>query len=194
MFSAILDACVLVPSLKRDVLLEVAQRDVYRPLWSSEILDEVERTVRRIRIHRHADEQKTDAYIGRLTRQMAVAFPDALVTGWEPLVDTIELPDVNDRHVVAAAVAGRADVIVTENRTDFPVSRLPAPLFTQTTDTFLLDSYDLHPRAVVEAVQAVAARSGRHGPGRTAQDLVALLGEHGCERFAAAVAPGLRVD
>ena len=49
---------------------------------------------------------------------------DALVTGYEPLVKTIHLPDPNDRHVLAAAITGRADVIVTKNLKDFPADRL----------------------------------------------------------------------
>jgi predicted nucleic acid-binding protein len=68
--------------------------------------------------------EETDAYLTRLFRQMETAFPDALVTGWEPLVATVQLPDPDDRHVVAAAWAGRADVIVTDNLADFPTDAL----------------------------------------------------------------------
>jgi hypothetical protein len=64
--------------------------------------------------------EETDAYLTRLLRQMETAFPGALVTGWEPLVATVQLPDPDDRHVVAAAWAGRADVIVTDALADFP--------------------------------------------------------------------------
>lgn len=128
MFSALLDTCVLVPSVKRDVLLEVAERMVYRPLWSSAILGELGRAIHTIQSKKGGDTQVTEAYVRRLTTQMAVAFPDALVVEWERLVGTIELPDPNDRHVVAAAVAGRADVIVTENGKHFPTEP-PTPLF-----------------------------------------------------------------
>jgi hypothetical protein len=131
----------------RDVLLEVAERDVYRPLWGSEILVELGRTLARLMGNRGQDEQTRRTYIARLLSHMGTAFPDALVEGWA-LVSTIELPDVNDRHVVAAALAGRADVIVTNNRKHFPIEALPKPLFTQTADTFLLDSLDLHPYQV----------------------------------------------
>lgn len=124
MFSALLDACTLVPSLKRDVLLEVAERTVYRPLWSAEILDETGRAILRINDKLGKPTDVTTSYVRRLLAQMNRAFPDALVTGWEPLVSTIDLPDPNDRHVVAAAVIGRADVIVTENRKDFPAGNL----------------------------------------------------------------------
>lgn len=101
--SAFLDTCVLVPSRGRDVLLEVAASGVYRPLWSSGVLDELARTLRTIGKRRDAAPDETDAYVGRLVRQMTQSFPDALVEGWERVESSIELPDRNDRHVVAAA-------------------------------------------------------------------------------------------
>ena len=84
-----------------------------------------------------------------------------LVTGWEPLVTATDLPDPDDRHVVAAAWAGRADVIVTDNLADFPSDALPTPLFRQSLDAFLLDTLDLYPAQVVAAIRAVARRTGR---------------------------------
>lgn len=148
-FSAFLDTCVLVPSRGRDVLLEVAVGGVYRPLWSSGVLDELARTLRTLGGRRGAAPDETDAYVGRLVRQMTLSFPDAAVEGWEQIESSIELPDRNDRHIVAAALIGRADVVVTDNARDFPREQLPSPLFTQTLDEFLLDSLDLHPTAVI---------------------------------------------
>jgi len=121
--SALLDTCVLVPSRARDVLLEVASAGVYRPLWSSEILAELDRTLRLLQARRGVASEETDAYLVRLFRQMETSFPDALVTDWEPLLDAVQLPDPGDRHVVAAARAGRADVIVTDNVADVPSGR-----------------------------------------------------------------------
>jgi predicted nucleic acid-binding protein len=170
-FSALLDTCVLVPSRARDVLLEVASAGVYRPLWSSEILAELDRTLRLLQARRGIASEETDAYLVRLFRQMETSFPDALVTDWEPLLDAVQLPDPGDRHVVAAARAGRADVIVTDNVADFPSGALPAPLIRQSLDEFLLDSLDLYPGQVVSAVHAVAGRTGRSGPTMTARDI-----------------------
>lgn len=118
MFSALLDTCVLVPSRARDVLLEAASAGVYRPLWSSEILAELDRTLRVLQARRGIAPEETDAYLVRLFRQMETSFPDALVTDWESLLDAVQLPDPADRHVVAAARAGRADVIVTARVSD----------------------------------------------------------------------------
>jgi len=126
-FSALLDSCVLVPSHLRDVLLETANPGVYRALWSEEILTELERTLGTLRDRRGIDGQETEAYVERLLRPMRTAFPDAVVGGWQPLVATFDLPDSNHRHVVAAAVAGRADVLVTQNLKHFPPDRLGPP-------------------------------------------------------------------
>jgi len=183
MFSALLDTCVLVPSRARDVLLEVASRGAYRPLWSTEILAELDRTLRLLRGKRGASTEETDAYLTRLFRQMETTFPDALVTGWEPLVATIQLPDPDDRHVVAAAWAGRADVIVTDNLADFPPEALPAPLSRQSLDDFLLDTLDLQPGQVVSAVRAVARRTGRSAAAMTTRDIAAYLQEHDAPAF-----------
>ena len=183
MFSALLDTCVLVPSRARDVLLEVASTGAYRPLWSSEILAELDRTLRLLLGKREVSPEETDVYLTRLFRQMETAFPDALVTGWESLAETVQLPDPDDRHVVAAARVGRADVIVTDNLADFPPAALPAPLTRQSLDEFLLDALDLHPRLIISAVRAVARRTGRTGPVMTARDIAAYLQIHGAPAF-----------
>jgi predicted nucleic acid-binding protein len=174
-FSALLDTCVLVPSRARDVLLEVASTGTYRPLWSSEILAELDRTLRLLLGKRGVSPEEADAYLARLSGQMKTTFPDALVTDWESLTETIELPDPDDRHVVAAARAGRADVIVTDNLAHFPVAALPAPLTRESLDDFLLDALDHHPGPVISAVRAVAGRTGRNGPVMTVHDVAAYL-------------------
>ena len=79
---------------------------------------------------------------------MDEAFDDARVEGWEPLEGAIGLPDRDDRHVVAAALRGRADAIITENVKDFPEEVLgPLGLEAIRLDDFLLDQYDLDPSA-----------------------------------------------
>ena len=193
MVSALLDTCVLVPSRARDVLLEVASAGVYRPLWSSEILAELDRTLRLLQARRGVASEETDAYLVRLFRQMETSFPDALVTDWEPLLDAVQLPDPGDRHVVAAARAGRADVIVTDNVADFPSGALPAPLIRQSLDEFLLDSLDLYRGQVVSAVHAVAGRTGRSGPTMTARDIATYLQARGMPAFGERLLANLEV-
>ena len=96
-FCAVLDACVLVPSALRDVLLEIAVRKVYRPLWSEKIEEEVERTVLRLHALRDRDEEESRGYVKRLRRRMNLALPDAQVQGWETLLPSVpRLPDPGD--------------------------------------------------------------------------------------------------
>jgi hypothetical protein len=175
------------------VLLEAASAGVYRPLWSSEILAELDRTLRLLQTRRGMAPEETDAYLVRLFRQMETSFPDALVTDWEPLLDGVQLPDPGDRHVVAAARAGRADVIVTDNVADFPPGALPAPLIRQSLDEFLLASLDLYPGQVISAVHAVAGRTGRSGPSRTARDIAAYLQARGMPAFGERLLANLEV-
>lgn len=170
-------------SRARDVLLEVAGTGAYRPLWSDEILAELDRTLRMLLGKRGVSQDETHACLTRLFRQMETAFPDALVTDWESLAETVNLLDPGDQHVVAAARAGRADVIVTGNLADFPPAALPAPLVRQSLDDFLLDVLDLHPGLVIGAVRAVAGRTGRSGPTMTVRDIAAYLQVHSAPAF-----------
>ena len=116
-YTAVLDACVLHPAFVRGALLWFAAERLFRPLWSAEILDEWQRS-----LARKFPDLTPDQLV--MQRQvMEAQFEDALVAGYEPLVDTLVLPDPDDRHVLAAAIAGRADAIVTANLRDFPAAQ-----------------------------------------------------------------------
>jgi predicted nucleic acid-binding protein len=182
-FSALLDTCVLVPSRARDVLLEIASTGAYRPLWSSQILAELDRTLRVLLSKRGVSPDESDAYLTRLLGRMKTTFPDALVPEWEPLVEAIQLPDADDRHVVAAALAGRADVIVTDNLAGFPPASLAAPLTRQSLDDFLLDSLGLYPGQVMSALNSIASRTGKYGPAMTVDSIATYLQAHGTPAF-----------
>lgn len=94
---------------------------------------------------------------------MTEAFPDALVDNWESLADgIIGIPDEDDRHVVAAAIEGRASVIVTDNIRDFPDLALnPHGLHAVKTDDFLLDLFDIAPGVVMKCLDAMVASRSR---------------------------------
>src|ERR1700722_14351191 len=94
-YTAVLDACVLVPIALADTLLRVAEKGLYRPLRSGRILAEAQAATEEI--HPGIDAAK------RFT-QMREAFDDALVAGWEELESGLSLPDQDDRHVLAAAI------------------------------------------------------------------------------------------
>jgi hypothetical protein len=112
--------------------------------------------------------------VQRRFADMDDTFEDALVAGWEDLEDTVTLPDPDDRHVVAAAVRGRADAIVTANVRDYPVDIL-GPLNVEVIhpDDFLLNQLDLAPRIVLEVLREQAAHTRR--PPLTPVDLIARL-------------------
>ena len=125
MFVALLDTNVLWPSLQRDFLLSLAAESLYRPIWSTEILDEVVECEVRKRVQRGAERGAATTAAKRLTEAMNDAFDDSCITGWEGLVGTYGLPDADDEHVLAAAVVGGAGAIVTANHKDFPAALVP---------------------------------------------------------------------
>lgn len=174
-FSALLDACVLVPVTQADTLLRLAEAGLFRPLWSACILEEMTTAIEMI--HPELDEGAT-----RRAQQMDKAFPDASVHGWEPLEIGITLPDPDDVHVVAAAVRGRADVIVTNNVKDFPSSALaPLGLEAQNADEFLLNQLSLEPQRTMEALTSQARAAKR--PPLTVEELMERLTRCGAVRF-----------
>ncbi|MFD8590168.1 PIN domain-containing protein [Streptomyces sp. NPDC059637] len=155
MFTVVLDACVLFPNALRDTLLTLAEQGLYRPLWSSAILDELRRNVIAKRnVDPAAFERTIDLMVG--------AFEGAEVSGWDRLVEGLSLPDPDDRHVLAAAIAGNAEAIVTFNLPDFPAHGLhPHSVEAVHPDLFLLDQLDLAPHLVIHALSRQAARYGR---------------------------------
>jgi predicted nucleic acid-binding protein len=133
-YTALLDACVLVPITLADTLLRLAERELYRPLWSDRILGEAADAIGEI----HPD--LAPDLVAKRFAAMNDRFEDARVEGWEVLERTLTLPDDDDRHVVAAAMSGRADAIVTANIRDFPYEVLePLGLAVVEPDDFLLD-------------------------------------------------------
>jgi predicted nucleic acid-binding protein len=110
-FSALLDTCVLYPAYLRDSLLRLASAGLYRPLWSSGILEELRRNL--------LEAGLPDQAVERLFANMATAFEDAEITGYEDLIAEMTCHE-KDRHVLAAAVRGNAGALVTFNLSDFP--------------------------------------------------------------------------
>jgi len=136
-FVALLDANVLYPAYLRDALLRLAEVEVYQVRWSRRILDEMSRNV--LKNNPVLPEESME----RLVRTMERAFPDAMVTGHETLIPSMT-NDLKDRHVLAAAVLGRADVIVTSNVRDFPPGACdPYDVDVQTPDEFLSYQWEI---------------------------------------------------
>ena len=151
-FTALFDACVLYPQVMRDVLLSLARTEQFRARWTPRIRQEWIAAV----LARHPEQE---AKLKRTHEQMETAVRDAIITGYEPLEACLDLPDVNDRHVLAAAIVGRADVIVTKNLKHFPPSALaPYKIEAQHPDEFISHVLTLTPTQAVPALKVMRAR------------------------------------
>jgi predicted nucleic acid-binding protein len=181
-FAAFLDACVLYPAYLCDTLLRLAESESYRPLWSADVLAELRRNL----IERGIASDKVDRRIA----QMGRSFPDAIVTGYESLIDGMT-NDPKDRHVLAAAVRASAEVVVTFNIREFPEPALkPYDILAIHPDDFLLDQLDLYPGVTVEVLRQQAL-SYRREP-TTVPGVLVLLERAGVPQFAAEVRRHLR--
>lgn len=167
---ALLDTCVLFPPLLRGLLLALAERGLFVPLWSEAIAAEW--------LHlaaRRGDLAGAEAAL----MAMRARWP----SGQLPALDNayLELPDTGDRHVLAAAIGGPADLIVTANLRDFPRRCLaPHGLRAQAPDDFVMDLWLAAP-ATVEAEQA------KLWPGLSGRPLRRALGKAGLRRLGRAL-------
>lgn len=175
MLTALLDTSVLWPSLQRDFLLSLAVERLYRPVWSEAVLAELEFHEAAKLTARGADSADARRRAVVLVATMRGAFEDALVVGWEHLEGTYGLPDVDDEHVVAAAVTAGADVIVTANLRDFPAALLPGELQAVPPAEFAAAAVSADLSGARRAVAAIADRSGRVGARWTEVEVLQLL-------------------
>jgi hypothetical protein len=142
-FTAIYDACVLYPAPLRDFLLRLAMTELFRARWTDHIHDEWIRGVLGNRRDLAAKQ------LERTRHLMDQAVPDCLVTGYEELIDSLELSDPEDRHVLAAAIRCQAGVIVTFNLNDFPADIIGRyGIEAQHPDKFISHLLDLDPGSV----------------------------------------------
>lgn len=183
MFAAVLDTCVLWPSLQRDFLLSLAIEGLYRPLWSEAILAELEYHEAAKLERRGQTPVDAEASAVRLVATMRTAFDDALVTGWEPLEGSFGLPDVDDEHVVAAAVVGNAGVIVTDNGKDFPSKHIPSHIQIVSPADFASDTVAVSPAVAQRALDSIAARL-RNPPMAAGEILDLLVSRYGMSEVA----------
>lgn len=179
-FTALYDASVLHPASVRDLLIRLGMTGQFRATWTEQILDEMVTSVAR---------RQPEIPIERLTRTrdlMCEAIPDCLVSGYENLIDGLQLPDLDDRHVLAAAIRAGADVIVTFNLRDFPSEQLDRySIEAQSPDIFVLYLVDLAPAAVAGVLHEQAA--DLRNPPCTVGEVVERLSSNGLSRSMAAL-------
>lgn len=168
-YTALLDACVLYPLAMTDALLSLATAGFFAAKWTTRIEDEWIRSLER---------QRPDltGKLGVRRDSMREAVPDWEVPepAWVALVQGIQLPDPDDAHVLAAAIAGHADCIVTSNLKDFPVPVLRQfGIEALDPDTFIINQWDLSPVQAIAAFKRMRAR--RKKPHSSPEDFADAL-------------------
>ncbi len=178
-FVVLLDANVLYPFRKRDVLLRFYDAGLFRARWTERILDEWTRSLLNARpdLKPSIDAQRS---------KMKEVFPEALVVGFEHLEAGLMLPDDNDKHVLAAAIQCGAQHIITDNTRDFPFSELDQfDIEAIEADEFLARTFDLY---TAEAMRVLwDLRAHYKNPAYTPSGLVLDLTAKGLPKLAARV-------
>jgi hypothetical protein len=151
--TVVYDACVLYPAPLRDLLVQLATTRIFRAKWTDLIHDEWTRNLLIKRPDLNAEK------LARLRVLMNQSIPDALVTDFEYLIPTLELPDLNDRHVLAAAIVAEAKTIVTFNLKDFPAPILAKyGISARHPDIFISALIDRYPQQVLDAIDTTLSR------------------------------------
>ena len=169
-FTCVLDTNIIYPIEIRDLLFWFAHYELFTPKWSNHIFDEWEKVMKEKGV---GDEQ-----IKKRTNMANLAFPDALVSHYEPLIETLTLPDLKDRHVMAAAIKTNANVIVTNNLKDFPEEYLATfGLSVKSADDFITDIIDLNHDKAVEAFRKLVLN--RRNPDLDEFEVLNILRKNG---------------
>lgn len=166
-FSVVFDACVLYPAPLRDLLMRLALADLFIARWSDAIHEEwITALLRQGRFKREDLEKVRDL--------MDAHARDAKITGFENLIETLELPDPDDRHVLAAAIRAGADAIVTFNQKDFPDEVLKQyDIETIHPDDFIYYQIELAPGAACTAIRM--QREALKNPAMDRETFLAIL-------------------
>lgn len=165
---AVYDACILHSEPLRDFMVQLSLSDAMRVHWSNQIHDEWQRSVRRRK------PEIEQAKLDRVRALMDKANPGGLVEGYESFIDTLTLPDPNDRHVLAAAIKIKADYIVTTNMRHFPQTSLePYGIIPLHPDDFVLCILSSYPEDVYKTAKFCRAR--RKNPPCTAEEYIKML-------------------
>lgn len=180
--TALYDACVLYPAPLRDLLMNLALTDLFRARWTSAIHEEWIRNLLESR------PDLTRARLERTRDQMNLYVRGCLIEGYEGLIPTLTLPDPDDRHILAAAIQGEANVIVTFNLRDFPPATLQQyGIVTQHPDIFVSDLLSMDTSRTLEAVQA--QRANLRNPPNTASELLDTPERQGLTQTVARLRP-----
>ncbi len=171
-FTAILDANVLYPAPVRDILLHLASEELYKPKWTNKIHEE---WIRNLLIKRT---DLKEASLLSAKAAMNAAFPDANIIQYETLITSLFLPDEDDRHILAAAIKDKVDVIVTFNTKDFPTATAKKfDIEVQHPDNFISNLIQLNESKAKNAF--INQVRNLHNPPKTQQEVLAILSNTG---------------
>ena len=173
-YTAILDANVMFPVNVFDILAQFCIEGLFTAKWSQDIDDEWTRNLLASRVN------LTREQVFKRRDRQRIALPDWEVEGekYQSLIAAISLPDINDRHVLAAAIAGHADSIVTFNIKDFPSDVLDQyDIEAIHPDDFICHQLDLIPYQALTAIKHIRLRL--KNPPYTAQELLDSYGRSG---------------
>lgn len=174
MYRAVLDTCALVPSLQRDFLLQLAAEEAYAPLWGSGILFELDYVLAGLH-----DRRGITNSVGRrqhLLDQLKQAFPGSEVHAPKDREYSYGLNDPDDGHVAHAAIIGKADAIVTDDRrAGFSTAHVlvEAGIEVVLPHEFAANTVSAHPHAGVRALREMSNRRGN--PPQTPERILELL-------------------
>ena len=176
---ALLDANVLFPFRKRDILLRFHHAGLFRARWTEQILDEWTLNLLEQKPH-------LEPSVRSQRQAMHEHFPEALVTGYDPLITKFALPDADDRHVLAAAIRCGAQYIVTDNLADFPTEVLAQfDIEAIDADGFLSATFDFYPSEALSVLRSL--REVYSNPSFTPSGFVRDLTAKGLPRLAAQI-------
>lgn len=181
LLTALYDASVLYPSLTRNLLVHLATAGLVAARWTETIQDEWTRNLLEDR------PELTPERLARTRRLMDAAVPDALMDEDQELIETLSLPDQDDRHVLAAAITGEVDVLITWNLRHFPQEAvLVHGIEVLTPDDLVCRLMALAPQDTREAVEAL--RVSLNNPPYTWPGLLKRFDQVGLVRTAEALA------
>lgn len=180
--TVVLDACVLYSAPLRDLMIRLAQASLIQARWTAEIHEEWMRNVLK------NNPNITRDRLERTRSLMDGAVRDCLVTDYGDLIDSLILPDPDDRHVLAAAIRCDAEIIVTFNLKDFPPDALtPYGLKAQHPDELITGLIDVAPALVCTAARS--QRESLKNPPKTVTEFLAILEQQALARTVAAFRP-----
>jgi len=190
-FTAVIDACVLVSVAKRNLILSLADAELFRVGWTAELLSETEAALLKLFAKQGRDDDEAETRAKRAITNIQVAFPESVIEGYEDLAGRLNcLPDPDDHHVLAAAIHCKASVIVTDNLRHFPEDVLSLyEIEAKSPDDFIADTIDLDYRKSISAIRELRRRL-KH-PELTPSELLERWRAQGLEQTAEFLNPHL---